>query len=469
MGNSKLKSRHLEKLGFPKGTIAGLALQIVNKHYKRLPRQEQVDLLQKVAENPEDFLSHEFFGVLAEKIVPEEAPEPVRISKSEMLPNHRPYKTWGIEGIDEVTVEQMETALRVPVAVAGALMPDAHKGYGVPVGSVLATKDAVIPYAVGMDIGCRMCLSVYPTKGEQLQHLHRSLVDILKENSRFGADAFDDPMDDEVLDRKEFDEIPIVRNLKDRAWRQIGSSGSGNHFVEFGIVEIPEGDTTTGLTAGEYIGLLTHSGSRGLGAGIGQWYSQVARQQLKLPREARNLSWLDLHSEEGMEYWLAMNLAGDYASACHRHIHERMERATGFETVFRVENHHNFAWKHTLPNGEEVILHRKGATPAAEGELGIIPGSMTAPGFVVKGKGNAGALGSASHGAGRVLSRKRAQNSVTKYAMRKLLKAERVTLVGGKVEEAPFVYKDIHQVMVAQTDLVDVVAKFSPKIVRMEK
>jgi tRNA-splicing ligase RtcB len=185
-----------------------------------------------------------------------------------------------------------------------------------------------------------------------------------------------------------------------------------------------------------------------------------------LPKEAANLAWLDMNSEAGQEYWLAMNLAGDYASACHEVIHKKLTAAIGASVLASVENHHNFAWKETW-NGEEVIVHRKGATPAGKGVMGIIPGSMTAPGFLVRGLGNEAAINSASHGAGRQMSRTKAIEQISQEDMQAVLKANGVTLIGAGLDEAPMAYKNIHQVMNAQRELVTVVAKFEPKIVRM--
>ena len=162
-----------------------------------------------------------------------------------------------------------------------------------------------------------------------------------------------------------------------------------------------------------------------------------------------------------------MNLAGDYASACHHKIHEKISAALGTQPLAMVENHHTFAWKEML-NGKEVIVHRKGATPAGKGMLGIIPGSMTAPGFIVRGKGETLSINSASHGAGRKMSRTAAMKNVTSADMKSALKANNVTLIGGGLDEAPHAYKDIHTVMAAQIDLVDVIGKFTPRIVRMD-
>jgi tRNA-splicing ligase RtcB (3'-phosphate/5'-hydroxy nucleic acid ligase) len=195
-------------------------------------------------------------------------------------------------------------------------------------------------------------------------------------------------------------------------------------------------------------------------------YTRLAKELCKLPKEAANLAYLDLNSEAGQEYWLAMNLAGDYASACHEVIHRKLTKAIGAQVLAKVENHHNFAWKEML-DGEEVIVHRKGATPASAGVLGIIPGSMTAPGFLVRGKGNATSLHSASHGAGRQMSRTQAIKTVSKADLRTVLQDVGVSLIGGGLDEAPMAYKNIHEVMAAQQDLVEVVAKFSPKMVRM--
>jgi tRNA-splicing ligase RtcB len=192
----------------------------------------------------------------------------------------------------------------------------------------------------------------------------------------------------------------------------------------------------------------------------------LAKELSHLPKEAINLAYLDMNSAEGLEYWAAMNLAGDYASACHQVIHERLTKAIGGTVLARVENHHNFAWKE-MYLGEEVIVHRKGATPAGKGVMGIIPGSMTAPGFLVRGKGLENALNSASHGAGRQMSRTQAEKTISKEEMKAVLKEHNVTLIGAGLDEAPMAYKDIHAVMGAQTSLVDIVAKFIPKMVRM--
>jgi tRNA-splicing ligase RtcB len=365
-------------------------------------------------------------------------------------------------------MKQMRIASRIPVAVAGALMPDAHQGYGLPIGGVLATENAVIPYGVGVDIGCRMCLSIYDIDPKELLQREAYFTRELNEATLFGSGGqFDRPVEHEVISRPEFSQLAILKGLKDRAWRQLGSSGSGNHFVEFGTVEISEGDAVLGVPAGRYLGLLSHSGSRALGANIANHYTTVAKEKRRLPGEAAHLAWLNLNEQEGIEYWMAMNLAGDYASACHHVIHEKIARQLGRKPIRMVENHHNFAWKETL-EGREVIVHRKGATPAGEGVLGVIPGSMTAPGFIVKGKGEAAAVHSASHGAGRRMSRTAALKTVTHQNLNDLLAKSGVKLIGGGLDEAPLAYKDIHEVMKAQKGLVDTLGLFYPRIVKMD-
>ena len=196
-------------------------------------------------------------------------------------------------------------------------------------------------------------------------------------------------------------------------------------------------------------------------------YSRIAEEKLNLPSHVRRLSWLELDKEEGQEYWEAMNLAGDYARANHHYIHRRLAQAIGIQPIKLVENHHNFAWKE-IWNGREVIVHRKGATPAHKGALGIIPGDMVSPAYIVQGRGSERSLNSASHGAGRAMSRTQAKKTFTRKDLEKVLKEARVELIGGGLDEAPMAYKDINQVINAQQELIDIVGKFQPRIVRME-
>jgi tRNA-splicing ligase RtcB len=313
-----------------------------------------------------------------------------------------------------------------------------------------------------------MCLSIYDIDPKELVQREAFFAREIGEATLFGSGAqFKQSEEHEVMDNELFFELPLLKNLHGRAWKQLGTSGSGNHFVEFGVVEIAEKDEVLGVEPGKYVGLLSHSGSRALGANIANHYTKIAISKRRLPQDAKNLAWLDLNEEEGMEYWLAMNLAGDYASACHHVIHQKIAKQLGRRPMKMVENHHNFAWKEKW-EGREVIVHRKGATPAGKDVLGIIPGSMTATGFIVKGKGESASVNSASHGAGRLMSRSRALQSITHNALKDELKKHGVKLMGGGLDEAPFAYKDIELVMQSQQSLVDVVGKFTPKIVKMD-
>ena len=298
-----------------------------------------------------------------------------------------PWRQFGEINLSEETIKQMETACRLPCAVRGALMPDAHKGYGLPIGGVLALRGAVAPYAVGMDIACRMRLTVTDLPLNHLEKRREELIAALNRETRFGVGAaFEGRQrrDHQVMD-EDWSITPVTRDNKDKAAGQLGSSGSGNHFVEFG--ELTLGETALGLEPGRYLALLSHSGSRGCGENVAKHYSRLAAELLPdLPPELKHLAWLDLDSEAGREYWAAMNLMGRYASAGHELIHHHVLKATGAQALTYVENHHNFAWEEEH-DGEKLIVHRKGATPASAGTLGVVPGSMGAPGFVVRGKG----------------------------------------------------------------------------------
>lgn len=378
------------------------------------------------------------------------------------------FPVWGEEHIESGAMAQMKTAIQLPIAVSGALMPDAHQGYGLPIGGVLATtSNTIIPFAVGVDIACRMCLSIFDLPAETVDTGKDNLKKILMQHTYFGMGCTTKShYDSSLFDRQTWNETKIIRSLKDKAYAQLGTSGTGNHFVEWGELTI-EDNALDKVPAGKYLALLSHSGSRGFGGSIADYYSKIAMTKTKLPKEARHLAWLDLDEDAGQEYWIAMNLAGDYASANHHEIHNKIARALGVKPISRIENHHNFAWKEKLADGTDVMVHRKGATPAGKGVLGIIPGSMSTPGFLVKGKGNASSINSASHGAGRLMSRSAAFKTLNKNVIAANLIEKRITLIGSDMDEAPMVYKDIHAVMAAQHNLVEVLAKFDPRIVRM--
>lgn len=463
MGN-KLKGKDLIKLGFPKNNSINIALGQINRYRKREKKERILEEAKEVLLNPEKFQGNAIWGKVAEGLV-----KPVEVKLHQLKNTRVPFTIYGENEIDEQAKYQLYDALKLPIAVAGALMPDAHVGYGLPIGGVLATENAVIPYGVGVDIGCRMCLTIYPMKASYLKGKQYQLENILSNHTKFGMyETHDKKHDHEIFERQEFKDIPLLKRLKVKAFKQLGTSGGGNHFVEFGKVTITDINNEWNLNVGEYIGVLSHSGSRGLGANIAKHYTYLATKQCPLPKNVQHLAWLDLNTHDGQEYWLAMNLAGDYAKACHDDIHYRIGKLLGSKAVAKIENHHNFAWKETV-NGKECIVHRKGATPASNGELGIIPGSMTAPGFIVRGLGNDDSLNSASHGAGRLHSRRKCKEKFTKSDVKQQLKIHDVTLIGGGVDEAPMAYKDIKKVMNNQQELVEVLGTFTPKIVRMDK
>ncbi len=470
MKNKMITAKNLLREGFTQGKCLGVALEIAQEHYadSDLSKQEIAALFNAVRNQPELYLNDPIMGRLAVAFQQEAEKQKAKTTLA-LREQPVPFSIYGADQIEAGAINQMQTAMQLPVTVAGALMADAHQGYGLPIGGVLATHHAVIPYGVGVDIGCRMALSVFDIP-EQYFFKHQSQFKReLIAHTAFGAgNGFTgkDKAYHPVLEHHTFKMNSLLRGLYDKAATQLGSSGGGNHFVEWGIIDFAETDTLLGIEKGRYVALLSHSGSRGLGASIAEHYTRLAKNTCKLPPEAVNLAWLDLDSEAGQEYWLAMQLAGEYAAACHEVIHRKLANAIGSKALATVENHHNFAWKEHH-NGQEVIVHRKGATPAAQGVMGIIPGSMSAPGFLVRGKGNAQSLHSASHGAGRQMSRKQATISTRMSHVRAYLQEVGVQLIGGGPDEAPMAYKDIHKVMLAQTDLVEVVAKFSPKMVRM--
>jgi len=415
--------------------------------------------------SPEEYLKDPVFGELArffsDKTVSAKKKPVIKKAVTE-------FKIYGEENIDIEAVRQMETAMKLPISVKGALMADAHVGYGLPIGGVLAAYNAVIPYGVGMDIGCRMCMSVFISSPGKIENERERIMKALLSETRFGLAEFHGIGDHEILERKEFREIKFLRSLHGKFASQLGTSGHGNHFVDAGYLEIKKYDDLLQLQPGQYFAILSHSGSRNFGAEVCKRYTKIAKEKLELKGEAGRLAWLELDSEEGQEYWRAMNLAGDYSHANHRIIHERLAAALGEKPLKIIENHHNFAWREELLPGEELIIHRKGATPAGKNDIGIIPGTMVSPAFIVRGKGNEESLRSAAHGAGRVISRRKARKTFSENQMKSYLQNKGITLIGGGIDESPMAYKDIRQVMKYQEDLVEELGIFYPKIVRME-
>ena len=455
-----MNTTQLRKLGVPDdcltAAIQGLQAAVSQGGYKG---KDVKDAIARVIERPAEHTGDSYFGQLATQLIDRELEVP-----HEPIP----YRTWGTD-IDDASHAQMRQACALPLAVGAALMPDAHVGYGLPIGGVLALDNAVVPYAVGVDIACRMKLSVLDTPPEQLDKNFHWFKTAIEKGTRFGIGSeHETPQDHPVMD-EDWTVTRITREHKDKARRQLGTSGSGNHFVEFGLLTVDARDEQLGLDSGQYVALLSHSGSRGTGAAVCDTYSSIAQSRLpKKYNDFGRLAWLSLDSEAGQEYWAAMNLMGDYAAANHAVIHRLVSKFLGAHVLAGVENHHNFAWKEQH-GGREVIVHRKGATPAGEGVLGVIPGSMATPAFVVRGKGSADSLDSASHGAGRRMSRTAARSKYNFRAVQKDLLAKGVHILSAGADEVPYVYKDIHEVMAQQQDLVDTIARFDPKIVKMSQ
>jgi tRNA-splicing ligase RtcB len=458
-----MKTRELRNLGVPKGAAVRLAQQAcADAAAEGMDHKTLRAVVRRVAENPEAYRDEEIWGELAGELL--------RLADARASFVERdapaPWRTWG-EDLDPKSIEQMKAACRLPVAVRGALMPDAHLGYGLPIGGVLAVEGAVIPYAVGVDIACRMKLSVLDLPVNALKGQRDRLASALTRETEFGVGAAfrrGERREHPVMDA-DWTVSPVTARGREKAWEQLGTSGSGNHFAEFGILTLEADDL--GLQAGQYLALLSHSGSRGTGSDVAEHYSKLAMERHpELPGDLKHLAWLELDSDLGREYWAAMELMGRYASANHELIHRHVARNVGAAVLAEVENHHNFAWKEQH-DGRDVVVHRKGATPAAAGDVGIIPGSMGTSGYVVRGRGCETSLNSAAHGAGRKMSRSQAKRQFTWSEARRLLAERGVELISAGLDEVPMAYKDIEEVMAAQQDLVDRIARFDPKLVKM--
>jgi tRNA-splicing ligase RtcB len=295
----------------------------------------------------------------------------------------------------------------------------------------------------------------------------------MREETRFGIGAAFDGRarrEHDVMDDADWSLTKAIAHLKDKAWTQLGTSGSGNHFLDAGVL-IPESDDAArvlGIEPGrKHFAFMSHSGSRGAGLQIADYYSRLAQQLTPLPHDLRHLAWLSLDSEPGQEYWRAMNLMGRYAQANHESLHHHLQKHLKLKAIVEYDNHHNFAWKETLADGTVAYVHRKGATPAGAGVIGIIPGSQGHDSFIVRGRGNALSLNSASHGAGRNMSRGEAKRTIPKADRDRWLESRGVELMDAGMDEAPQAYKDIRKVLDEQRDLVEVLAVFRPRVVLM--
>jgi tRNA-splicing ligase RtcB len=459
-GIDMITPKDLIDWGLSPGPIFKTALKVLAISKKGWGKPQVEVAFRAMLQDPDAFVRHELLAPIAQVLVGERK---VKIEKQGTSMNVKgcPVTIFGDGMIEPGAIRQIHIAAKLPISVQAACMPDAHEGYGLPIGGVLAADNAVIPYAVGVDIGCRMKMTIFDIPGDRVRGMHDKLVNALMSETVFGTGKeIDVRVTHDVLDHPAFN-IPTLKrmNLRHTATKQIGTSGAGNHFVEFGVLEMFN-------LKEPMLAVLSHSGSRRIGQEVAKAYTKIAMDKRRLPQEGKHLAWLGLDEESGQEYWQAMEMAGDFAQACHDIIHERLRRALAAKKVCDFENHHNFAWKETL-GGRAVIVHRKGATPAGAGVMGLIPGSMTTMTYLVRGKGDDRSISSSSHGAGRLMSRSEAKQKFTMAQVRENLEAAGVTLIGGAVDECSMAYKDIDKVMEAQSDLVEIYGKFRPFVVRM--
>ena len=386
-------------------------------------------------------------------------------------------------------IEQMNMAARLPVYADGALMPDAHKGYALPIGGVVALHEAVSPYGVGVDIACRMAMTIFPhLPPEELQKNRHRFLEDLKAVTRFGFDDFADaPHQHPVMDdpRWKEKELPL-KDHYDRAAKQLGTSGGGNHFADLmeGVV-VKSADWLPLPVGTRFTALLTHSGSRGVGARMAEHYSKLAAKETSLVSTGipKEYAWLGINTDQGREYLRVMELMGLYAQANHHLIHANFIRRTGLTPLWipsskaskvdlphvtqpftAIENHHNYAWV----KDDGRVIHRKGATPASFGTPGLIPGSSGTTSYLVNGLCNPESLESSSHGAGRPYSRSEAKRRFDREAFLEHMEREGILYSGVAPDEAYSAYKDIREVIGVQDGvLVDVIAEMRPVVVRM--
>ncbi|HUT86201.1 MAG TPA: RtcB family protein [Elusimicrobiales bacterium] len=340
------------------------------------------------------------------------------------------------------------------------LLPDAHQGYGMPIGGVLATIDNIIPNAVGVDIGCGV-RAVETSLTEINSDTLKEICTQIKMATPLGFEHHKRPQGYmPKLRDMQFDEldVPVVSREFSSADRQIGTLGGGNHFIE-----IQKSDTGN-------IWLMLHSGSRHLGFTVANHYNKLAKQlneKMSQPQYARHgLAFLPVKSKEFQLYLNEMNYCLNFAKTNRELMMKRIKEifcvTTSAKILQEFDVHHNYAAKETH-FGKEVFVHRKGAISAREGELGIVPGSQGTSSYIVKGKGNALSFNSCSHGAGRQMSRKGAVKNLSLEEEQKKLSGILHSVRSAKdLDEAPGAYKDIDEVMREQEDLAEIETALSP-------
>lgn len=394
---------------------------------------------------------------------------PERMLKMQARP--APISIWGDVGtdIEYGALTQMQTVASIPPSLRGAMMPDAHVGYGMPIGGVIAMDNAVSPGFVGFDIACRVMVTILDILPDDFLADREWFASIMREESAFGKDASfygSKQRSHYVMDDPLWRELVPLRNLKNVAQRQLGSSGGGNHFFDAVIGTVLAETSWLPLPTGDnFVAIMTHSGSRGTGHKLATYYTRLAKQYTATIARGipSGYEWLDINTEWGQEYLSVMRLMGDYASANHHLIHEHFMKSAGVMPIAQYENHHNFAWV----DHDGIVVHRKGATPAGYGIPGIIPGTSGTPSYIVFGLGNEESIESSSHGAGRPFSRTEAKRRHDENFVNEWMQYNDIMTFGLSPDETLLAYKDIDRVMELQSDLVVPVAKMYPKIVIM--
>lgn len=362
---------------------------------------------------------------------------------------------------EQGAVEQAVNISKHPCLIGNVcLMPDTHEGYGMPIGGVVALYNAVCPNMVGVDIGCGM-LAVRTSLTEISTEQLKKIMSLIRQKVPVGFNHHKEVQEHDVFDNPLWDITIICKKEKKSATHQVGTLGGGNHFIE-----IQKGNDG-------YIWFMIHSGSRNLGKKVADYYNKIAVEQCKIWRQnyvvEKEIAFLPMGSEYFGNYINEMNLclAFSYANRdlMAKRIKESFEEVVGY-IVFdeHINIQHNYA---ALENhyGKNVWVHRKGATLAREGTIGIIPGSQGTKSYIVKGKGNEASLCSCSHGAGRKMSRKFARENLNLDEEKRLLDEKGIIHAIRNVEdldEAASAYKDIDVVMQEQSDLVDVLVELSP-------
>jgi tRNA-splicing ligase RtcB len=373
--------------------------------------------------------------------------------------------------IEPQAINQLETAMRLPVASQGAGMPDMHQGYALPIGGVVALDGAISPGFVGYDIGCRMHLTILrpdciPPELLKDKAFRKFLLDAIKKSTSFGLGATSGDVDHAVMHDPAWDEIKNLGDVKAIARTQLGSQGAGNHFADLLVGEVLCPNEKLPPMGTKFVALLTHSGSRKAGNIIGHKYAKIAEEETKAMgyNVPKDYGFLMADRDSGREYLIAMELMGAYAQANHEIAHAKFLKLLGAKgSVFStIQNHHNFAW---LENGRWV--HRKGATPAGKGVLGVIPGSSGTASYIAEGKGNPESINSASHGAGRPRSRSASKKLFDESEFIEWMNQKDIWFHGVAADETYKAYKDIEAVMDAQTELVEPIARMHPNIVVM--